>query len=668
MVLLYEFMDTLDLEKLRRDIPIIDLAQELGLEVRRRQARCFNSTAHKHGDKNPSLGFDTKTNRFKCFTCGVGGSVIDLYMAIKGVDTATAIRELGEGRIAPSFTYAPPPPPKPKTINGDYTEVYMALADYCGLSRETSDYLTGETRGLSLETVKRFGVFSVSDYAKTNKGLKASFSDKTLHEAGLLNDKGNLIFYKHKTVIPFYDNGRVVFLHGRNADGTHPKYLNLIGRDKPIFNMEVTRKLSKGERVFICEGVFDAMRLSQEGYNAVAILGVTDFRPEEAGLFTPYEVVLALDNDEAGREMTQTIAKHFLLMGKGVKIKHLPEGVKDITEYFLHHDKAGFEGLPEEAVEVKGLPKTVTDDLPAYYKTLGNGSRTLIGVETGIPTLDKATMGLSGVTVLGGIAGQGKTSLALQIAYEACVKGTPVIMYSLEMPKRAIYTKVLNRLSKVSYGDILLKGRPYLDPEAQNTDLMGNNVDYHALFTQDEIQALNEAKSHLTAIGERFYVRTREAGEETINFTALEAEINLIKAKHNAERVLAVVDHLQVFDFRKDDKERASDQIDKESKLIDRFKGVSEKTDTPILLISQKNKQGFGSSGLESIKGSVDIVYLADVVMFLEGEEAKDEGVFSSGLKRLRLVISKNRYNSPQTLDFTFDGRYSTFEAVPTNP
>lgn len=320
-----------------------------------------------------------------------------------------------------------------------------------------------------------------------------------------------------------------------------------------------------------------------------------------------------------------------------------------------------FDQLPEPLAEVKGLPKTAGEDLPDYYQTLGDGSRKLIGVETGINGLDKATMGLSGVMVLGGVAGQGKTSLALQIAYEACNGGIPVIFYSLEMPKRAIYTKILNRLSRVGYGDILLKGRPYLDPEATESNLMGEEVDFRSLFTQDEATALKQARDKLVKLADRFYVRSRERGEAQISFKTLEAEINLVKARHNAERVLVVVDHLQVFTLE----EMVADQVQKESRLIDGFKGVSEKTDTPILLISQKNKQGFSSSGLESIKGSVDIVYLADIVMFLESEgETKEEAIFNNGLKKVRLVISKNRYNSPQTLDFVFDGKNSNFEPV----
>lgn len=320
-----------------------------------------------------------------------------------------------------------------------------------------------------------------------------------------------------------------------------------------------------------------------------------------------------------------------------------------------------FDQLPEKTVEVKGLPKTTLADLPSYYATLGDGSRKLMGIETGIADLDKATMGLSGVIVLGGIAGQGKTSLAIQIAYETCERGTPIIFYSLEMPKRAIYTKILNRLSRVGYSDILLKGRPYLDSEAQNSDLMGGEVDYKGLFTKDEKDALKQAQDRLVKVGDMLYVRSRERDEAPITFKTLEAEINLVKVKHNAERVLVVIDHLQVFPLE----ERVADQIQKESKLIDGFKIVSEKTDTPILLISQKNKQGFTSSGLESIKGSVDIVYLADIVMFLESEaESKEEAIFNNGYKKIKLVVSKNRYNSPQVLNFVFDGKNSNFEPV----
>ena len=330
-----------------------------------------------------------------------------------------------------------------------------------------------------------------------------------------------------------------------------------------------------------------------------------------------------------------------------------------------------FDNLPEQPVAVKGIekPKPAREFLEPYYKTLGDGTLDLLGIKTGIAELDKKTLGLDGLIVLGGIAGQGKTSLALQLAFDACELGTPTIFYSLEMPRRAIFTKILNRLAQVKYSDILLKGRQYLDETRQDKNLLGEEVDFYNLLTKDQADKLNIAKEKLTKASDKFYLRSRESKEADIDFASVEQEINLIKAEHKADKVLVVIDHLQVFNAG----ENYKDQIDKEGKLITGFKGISERTGATIILISQKNKAGFTSRGLQTIKGSVDIVYLADVVMFLESDEEKktnnnsqdlDFVIASFGgqvLKRIDLVIDKNRYNAPCTIQLDFNGEYSSF-------
>lgn len=325
-----------------------------------------------------------------------------------------------------------------------------------------------------------------------------------------------------------------------------------------------------------------------------------------------------------------------------------------------------FDNLPEQPVVVKGIkkPKPAREFLESYYKTLGNGNLELLGIKTGIAELDKKTLGLDGLIVLGGIAGQGKTSLALQIAFDVCELGTPTIFYSLEMPKRAIFTKILSRLAKVKYSDILLKGRQYLDETRQDKNILGENIDPYKLLTKDEANNLKKAKEKLTNISDKFYLRSREREEADINFASVEQEINLIKAEHKADKILVVIDHLQVFNVG----ENYKDQIDKEGKLITGFKGISERTGATIILISQKNKAGFTNRGLQTIKGSVDIVYLADVVMFLEsddnGKELDNDIIATFGgqiLKRIDLVIDKNRYNTPCKIQLDFNGEYSNF-------
>lgn len=330
-----------------------------------------------------------------------------------------------------------------------------------------------------------------------------------------------------------------------------------------------------------------------------------------------------------------------------------------------------FDNLPEQPVAVKGIekPKPAREFLEPYYKTLGDGTLELLGIKTGIAELDKKTLGLDGLIVLGGIAGQGKTSLALQLAFDVCELGTPTIFYSLEMPKRAIFTKILNRLAQVKYSDILLKGRQYLDETRQDKNLLDEDIDFYKLLTKDQANKLKTAKEKLTNTSDKFYLRSRESKEADIDFASVEQEINLIKAEHKADKVLVVIDHLQVFNAG----ENYKDQIDKEGKLITGFKGISERTGATIILISQKNKAGFTSRGLQTIKGSVDIVYLADVVMFLESDEEKksqdngkelDSIIATFGgqvLKHIDLVIDKNRYNAPCTIQLDFNGEYSSF-------
>jgi len=327
-----------------------------------------------------------------------------------------------------------------------------------------------------------------------------------------------------------------------------------------------------------------------------------------------------------------------------------------------------FDALPEQPVEVKGIekPKPASEFLEPYYKTLGDGTLDLLGIKTGIDELDKKTLGLDGLIVLGGIAGQGKTSLALQLAFDVCELGTPTIFYSLEMPRRAIFTKIFNRLAQVRYSDILLKGRQYLDETRQDKNLLGESVDFYKLLTKDQADKLKQAKEKLTKTSDKFYLRSQESKEADITFESVEREINHIKAEHRADKVLVVIDHLQVFNAG-----NYKDQIDKEGKLITGFKGISERTEATIILVSQKNKAGFTGKGLQTIKGSVDIVYLADVVMFLESENEKDNGkdldniIATFGgqvLKQIDLVIVKNRYNAPCKIELNFNGEYSSFE------
>jgi uncharacterized protein (DUF2267 family) len=77
-------------EIVRDSVDIVDAAQRYGIEVsRHNKALC-----PFHGDSNPSLSF--KGQRFKCFSCGAGGDVIDLVGYLANMGPFDTLRELND--------------------------------------------------------------------------------------------------------------------------------------------------------------------------------------------------------------------------------------------------------------------------------------------------------------------------------------------------------------------------------------------------------------------------------------------------------------------------------------------------------------------------------------------------------------------------------------------
>ena len=57
------------------DLPIEGVAERLGLRISRHVSLC-----PFHDDRHPSLHFNVRKNRFRCYVCGEQGRTIDLVM------------------------------------------------------------------------------------------------------------------------------------------------------------------------------------------------------------------------------------------------------------------------------------------------------------------------------------------------------------------------------------------------------------------------------------------------------------------------------------------------------------------------------------------------------------------------------------------------------------
>ena len=74
-----------DFDFIRKHVPIVDVARALGIRISGREAHCWRTEHHQHGDRTPSISFHRGKNTARCFVCDDHPlSTIDLVMAHTG--------------------------------------------------------------------------------------------------------------------------------------------------------------------------------------------------------------------------------------------------------------------------------------------------------------------------------------------------------------------------------------------------------------------------------------------------------------------------------------------------------------------------------------------------------------------------------------------------------
>lgn len=135
-------------------------------------------------------------------------------------------------------------------------------------------------------------------------------------------------------IIPVWWDGELVGTITRAYQGT-PKYLNSSGlpRAEILFG-EINRQLNS---IILCEGVLDTLWAWQNGYNVAGLLG-TFISQRQIEILRGYgfgEIVLALDNDEAGRKGTKEAKSKLIKAGwmePQITAIQFPTGIKDLND------------------------------------------------------------------------------------------------------------------------------------------------------------------------------------------------------------------------------------------------------------------------------------------------------------------------------------------------
>jgi len=315
--------------------------------------RLFRCLHPDHEDKKPSMGFDSRTNRVRCFSCSASG---DVFQVAEWVEGATRFPDQVEAVARTVGYYLPtssqvttkkprvrlkkPTYAKPAPIEGvDFTDQMLEarrvlLEEPQG--QAALDYL--RSRGFSDEVITHAPIGYVKHPSALLPDMQASEHDGGYLAFGFPTPaKDTSAHNAVRFTVPY-----VTFR--AYADEAAPKELKPKGYTSPLWREHLlgTGIYNPSRPIYVVEGILDALSLViLLEVRAVALCGAagaTRLLQVMAHAPKRYQpkLVLALDSDEAGARHTRTVSDGL----KRLDVFHqtakpYPYGCKDANELLM---------------------------------------------------------------------------------------------------------------------------------------------------------------------------------------------------------------------------------------------------------------------------------------------------------------------------------------------
>ncbi len=330
-----------------------ELADRLGIEVRRHKAYCF-----LHSESVPSLSFHpSRKNVWHCFSCGKGGDAISLMMEYERCGFNEACEKLCAiyGMVLPSgkTTYLPKKRLTYRSVsrqnNLDCDKLFDAeiaewLLDNMILTYD-AQYFLFEKRKLNKEIIYRIGIKALDDSREISRKAWRKFGEDRCSTSGLFGENGYLSFWTPCLIFPYRDvNGELLGLQSRYIGDCKkaPRFQFLSRQKSHLFNMRVFEKLKKNQELYITEGVTDCLAMLSSKKNAVAIPSATIIPEDDLPLLNGYKLIMMPDNDDAGWNGFMKL--HHSLARFGIRIfkEDIPAMYNDYGEWYASCTKNDF--------------------------------------------------------------------------------------------------------------------------------------------------------------------------------------------------------------------------------------------------------------------------------------------------------------------------------------
>lgn len=294
-------------------------------------------------------------------------------------------------------------------------------------------------------------------------------------------------------------------------------------------------------------------------------------------------------------------------------------------EYF----KIGMSDNKKAYSRISDFIKPIFADIEKAAST-SNG---ITGLETGYKQLDNITAGFqnSDMIVLAARPGMGKTTFALNLAYNICsLQNKSVLFFSLEMGGIQLAKRVLSSLSFVSSHKI-------------RTGKL-SDADMRSIID-----------SSLELDNKKFFIRD----SSLLTIADLRNECMKVKTKEGLDIVF--IDYLQLMvpgdNYKNANKNGFMSRQEEVSAISRNIKALAKDLDIPIIAMSQLHREAENRSGppqLSDLRESGAIEQDADIVMLIHRPDKDDP-------QKVDIILAKHRNGSTGTVNLRFDKETTRF-------
>lgn len=555
----------------------------------------------KNGTGSTGDGITVKpgTTHLKCFKCGFGGDLIDLYQQEHGATMPEAFAALCESfniavddHTAATVKTQPAPTSAPVAGGAEAQADYKAYFIECGerlTDRAALEYLS--FRGISLETAAQYGV-GFDPAWRSPQAVKNGRNPPT----------------SPRLIIPTSNSSYLARDTRRELTDQEKRFVKMKEGAAQLFNPAVLTRAAENDPVFIVEGEIDALSIIEAGGEAVAIGSTSNTHKlleyiEEHG--TKATLLLCFDNDKDERTAATTRKKQAEL-AEGLQvlnIAHLSVDIngeyKDANEALTSNRAAFIDAVQAAQRSTSATPDSVT----AYINSLMAGEienfRRSSTRKTGFENLDRQAGGIyPGLYVLGAISSLGKTTFIHQVADQMAAAGEHILFFSMEQSRLEMVSKSLARIT----------AQRDISTACTSLSIRGGRLTPAAL---DAARAYTEAvQDRMSVIEGNFACTVSFIGEYVRRYMS-----------RNEVKPVVIVDYLQI--LQGEGRQTVKEQTDNN---VTELKRISRALDLPIILVSSINRSNYlAPIDFESFKESGGIEYTADVVWGLQLSALNDD-------------------------------------------